>query len=91
MLPSTTINDVKTQIHTNEGIPVDAQLLKFAIMDLKDGKTIADYCIPENYTTLVVFRLHRLPYKLDDESENMDWFNKQCPGFALGGRRTSNV
>lgn len=49
---SETIKNVKTMIQDKEGIPVSHQMLFFAEEQLKDGSTLADYCIVENESTL---------------------------------------
>ena len=52
-----TIGSVKTKIQASTGIPPSQQRLVFAGKQLEDGKTLADYNIPDKATIQLVRRL----------------------------------
>jgi ubiquitin C len=55
--PNSTIEEVKSKIHSKEGIPSDQQQLIFAGQQLKDDRTLSNYDIKNGSTVQLVFRL----------------------------------
>ena len=53
---SESIGNIKAQIYTKEGIPPEQQLLKFNNQVLQDGQTLANYCIQDESTVILVLK-----------------------------------
>ena len=55
--PHTTVRQLKEEVFRKEGIPVEHQRLVFAVKQLEDERTLADYNIIRDSTVHLVLRL----------------------------------
>ncbi|WP_269514672.1 ubiquitin-like protein [Brevundimonas subvibrioides] len=54
--PSDTIENVKTKVQDQKGVPGDRQRIIFAGRELEDNRTLADYNVQANSTLILILR-----------------------------------
>ena len=92
LMPSDTIDDVKTKIWKMEGIPIDQQRLIYTTgQHLEDGRTLSEYNILAGATLQLVLRLRGGMYHPSSGKEGLNELESQASVKVKYGPDESDV